>query len=559
MVSALRVDALRDPTAALLQLFNESDGGRVENFPRLVSEHFSHIFRTLEAFQEIPTLDVRNPPNTFPDRGLVRFRAMVQDTSPSSEMYLATLGSGRCGGWGIEESRDDQDGLNYEDLRECTTLWAVNVPGESAWCADELDGPTNRQERPARPAPTDAYKPAMPHKYPHPTDQHVGVQVKIYDTDGSEPFKATDVVTFVGILTTEAFGSGLETPVDVPTLHMLFSRPHSESIVTRPFPAARQDRAGASGSTDKAIADSEASDPAKTREALIAWIADEALGGDRETAEWVLLTCVARVQSRNPPLFPPSVTLTRFPPPPPVPSTSTSQAAPLPTLSAVLSLLLPLSHTLPLSLASLNKDLCAPESRDEDLHSGALQLPAGTVLLVCEGGVREGQLFERGLLNVRVLQDVMSSQTLSYVFPFSQFAFPTDIGCIVLSEGTKSAFFKTDISAALNAGTDPASVAALYKPADSIKMPPPAQLAAFRDLVVGARFGKVQVTQEVSEYIQSDFVRERQQDKSMTSDDLIRRMTVAKLFALSHHKPDLTVDLWERTKVLDRQRLARLS
>ena len=81
-----------------------------------------------------------------------------------------------------------------------------------------------------------------------------------------------------------------------------------------------------------------------------------------------------------------------------MPSTSPSSTAatPLPTLSAVLDLLLPLSHTLSLSLDSLNKSKFAPESKDEDLHAGVLQLPQGTVLLVSEGGVREGQLLERG-------------------------------------------------------------------------------------------------------------------------------------------------------------------
>lgn len=33
-------------------------------------------------------------------------------------------------------------------------------------------------------------------------------------------------------------------------------------------------------------------------------------------------------------------------------------------------------------------------------------------------------------------------QSLAYIFPFSQFSFPTDISCIVLSEGKKSTFFK---------------------------------------------------------------------------------------------------------------------
>ena len=62
----------------------------------------------------------------------------------------------------------------------------------------------------------------------------------------------------------------------------------------------------------------------------------------------------------------------------------------------MLDLLLPLSYTLSLSLDSLNKSKFAPESKDEDLHAGVLQLPQGTVLLVSEGGVREGQLLERG-------------------------------------------------------------------------------------------------------------------------------------------------------------------
>lgn len=39
----------------------------------------------------------------------------------------------------------------------------------------------------------------------------------------------------------------------------------------------------------------ESSRMARVREELLAWIANEALGGDREVAEWVLLACIARV------------------------------------------------------------------------------------------------------------------------------------------------------------------------------------------------------------------------------------------------------------------------
>lgn len=47
-----------------------------------------------------------------------------------------------------------------------------------------------------------------------------------------------------------------------------------------------------------------------------------------------------------------------------------------------------------------------------------------------------------GIMNLKALQDVMSTQSLPYVFPFSQFSFPTDLGFVVLAEGRKSAFFQ---------------------------------------------------------------------------------------------------------------------
>ena len=102
-------------------------------------------------------------------------------------------------------------------------------------------------------------------------------------------------------------------------------------------------------------------------------------------------------------------------------------------------------------------------------------------------------------MNIRALQEVMDAQTLGYVFPFSQFSFPTDITSIVLAEGRKSAFFKSELNVILNTPSDPAMVSALYKPREELRMPAPDKLAAFRDLIVGARCGKVQVPEATSE------------------------------------------------------------
>ncbi|KIP01863.1 hypothetical protein PHLGIDRAFT_79981, partial [Phlebiopsis gigantea 11061_1 CR5-6] len=444
-------------------------------------------------------------------RALVRFRAMVQDTTPSPEMYLPHTAAGSLCGWGLHaDAAAADDDVDYSQIRECSVLWAVSVPGETEWCRAELGGDGE-------------HTPEF-----------------LYDLDAAHRLQPTDVATFVGILTREPYvlhpsrcrrtahcsfrlDLEAETSADVPTLHVLFVRTHEQSLLTRPYPSAH---------------------PPPVRQQLIEWIAAEALGGDLDAAEWVLLASIAKVQSRTPALLPPSLTLAHFP---------AGDQAP-PALAHVLAQLLPLSCTLPLSLAALNAARFAPESEDEDLHAGALQLPRGCSLLVTEGGVREGTLVERGLANLRALQDVLSAQTLAYRFPFSQFAFPTDLRCIVLSEGAQSAFFRTDLSVALR----PAAGARLYKPAADVATPPPATLAAFRDLVVGAQTGKVHVGETTAEHVQQDFVRDRQQDAAVTSEDLIRRMTVAKLYALSLHAPELTVDIWERAKAFDERRRARL-
>jgi len=51
-----------------------------------------------------------------------------------------------------------------------------------------------------------------------------------------------------------------------------------------------------------------------------------------------------------------------------------------------------------LSLEALNNDRFIPESNGEDLSSGYLQVPAGSVMLLTETGIREGNVVEKGVL-----------------------------------------------------------------------------------------------------------------------------------------------------------------
>ena len=104
-------------------------------------------------------------------------------------------------------------------------------------------------------------------------------------------------------------------------------------------------------------------------------------------------------------------------------------------LRLALSNILPRLVLLDFTISSLNSSQYAPSSQNEDLHSGRLQLPGGTCLLVDETRLGEGTLKDAGVRNVQALTNVIQQQTLEYQFPFSAFSFETDLNVVVVSRG----------------------------------------------------------------------------------------------------------------------------
>lgn len=100
-----------------------------------------------------------------------------------------------------------------------------------------------------------------------------------------------------------------------------------------------------------------------------------------------------------------------------------------------LSVILPRLVSLDFTISSLNSSRYAPSSQNEDLHSGRLQLPACTCLLVDETRLGEGTLKDAGVRNVQALTNIVQHQTLEYQFPFSAFSFETDLNVVVVSRG----------------------------------------------------------------------------------------------------------------------------
>ncbi|KAF9239601.1 putative alanine racemase-domain-containing protein [Melanogaster broomeanus] len=474
MVAVQVIEEISNPRKVIQHIYDCRDRDKLDGFPSAVAKHFFDVFfnpSDPHAVNQLPSLDLSHPPESYTSGTL-------------HEVYLANLHNNRCGGWGIQLSQSDyaQDVFDSSHLRNTTVVWAVSVPAESPWRASEISRPASTSF-PTRP-------PFLPHKFPLPGAPHIGVRVKIYDNPDAEKLRSTYVVTFVGILSSEPLCSEDESSLEVPVLH----------VVCHQLPSAREPAANLD---------------LNFRKDLVEWISHEALGGDDEAAEWILLQLTSKVYTRTVPLLPPSLTISRFPQP--------SSPAILPTLSHVLEELLPQYLPIPLSLDLLNTTSFQPESKEEDLHSGYLQLPPGTTTLLTESGIQEGKLLERGIMNVRAIQDVMISQTLEYIFPFAcRFPFDTDISIIVVSEGRKSAFFQTSINVPLRCSS---TNAILYKPKGRKK------LTVYRSYISACR-----AMSEKVQHIQEDF------------EDLIHLMKLARLLAASQLQHEVTIDVWNERR-----------
>ena len=157
MVSSTLVDALTNPSDLLQQLYKSHN--YQPDFSQTVSSYFSDIFASQDAFNEVdltfvlPTNDRFNspqisaiglqyPPEVFKPRSLVRFDSMVQDTACPPEIYLSRCANGECGGWGITNAADDDEGeVDYSLLQECGVVWVTSIPGQSGWTIGEDGSP----------------------------------------------------------------------------------------------------------------------------------------------------------------------------------------------------------------------------------------------------------------------------------------------------------------------------------------------------------------------------------------------------------------------------------
>ncbi|KAJ9479140.1 Pyridoxal phosphate homeostasis protein [Pseudozyma hubeiensis] len=401
-------------------------------------------------------------------------------------------------------------------------------------------------------------------KSPLPESAHVGGLIKLYDLDAAEKFKTTELIEVVGILDTaglpqaewqdtgSAAGPSSE-PAQAPCVHAIYAAP------------AELDSTGSEASSASQTDSSVLSQSAE-RTALVEYLAG-ALSGDKVAAELVLLATIARIHVRRANLCLGALTLnvSNFAAPSSSPSSSSSQTQ----LSRRLEQLLPAVVDVSMDLGSLNDDKkpLYPKSGGggTGLEAGRLQLVNGTTVVVNEGAMGEGQLKDTGIRNIKALSSVLESHKLPYAFPYSEFEFETDLNSIILSQG--KSFLPFDIQCPLELvddSTDPYS--------ESLPQVGESQLRGWRRALSHARSAATakafEIPESVSEHIQQEFVAERKKEQEEAKDshggaggkaegalgqeDLLRRMALVRLLALSYGEKALSIDMWKKAVELDK-------
>ena len=292
------------------------------------------------------------------------------------------------------------------------------------------------------------------------------------------------------------------------------------------------------------------------------------LGGDQLAAEYVLLTlvsAVAKVDNLGAPVGNFSLNLTscgterpaeakdaQFDPPVDGrvhPGTCSPYTHPL---VAVLEQLAPLLFYLPVTPHRLNTMDCVPKKDyvTNKLRAGLLQLAKGTLVVVDETAMAEGNITEHGVRQLQALRRVVSDQQVGYDFQFHAHDFATDIQFIVLSSHGKSPMLETSAHVRITPERLPALPDEQGLDAET--------LDAIRAFLALTRTRESTLGEATTQMIEDDFVESRKVNPRITGDNLGHWLTVARLLALSHGETDISPARWQTMKQMEAAREERI-
>jgi len=377
--------------------------------------------------------------------------------------------------------------------------------------------------------------------------------VKLYDDD-AESLRLCETVEILGILcinpeladfdATPLAESGLDrdgrrpSTSLVPRLHALHIRrmpyyhplvPYSSSWLTEARLATAWQRHFAAEAT-----------MAAARGAAIQQLARH-LGGDMLAAEYMLMLLISRafgkVGELN--LGHLSLNLTRWP-----------NGASVQSLADAVAELMPRSVLFKLTADSLNKSRWKPRKDFvvNRLVASQLQVAAGTVILVDETGMAEGQLSTDGVKGLTALGTLALTQQLACDFSSYDVNIPVEAACMFVSEG-KSIIRDVAVRIPLQPSA----------PLLTEAMPsPPGSLEATRlFLALLTRIPKaLHIPDAIAHRFSEDFAAARQ-EFGVPSELCHSWMNLARACSLSHGESELKAEHWQFVLKLENERLRR--
>lgn len=519
----------------------------------------------------------------IPDKSLIRLRGMVQDMlDPEyyvgefrdqegkwhSCRYLDDMTGGDCG---VNMQQKENGHLKFAERKP---LIVVPIPGESTWITDiqerkalesvaihfsaskettnggakrrfetvsdgnivdmEVDVDVDVDVERKRLATIDSKKRGSTNSeiQIQPPTYSKGTALVLLDNGmdcGMEGFtnqpKLNDIVEIVGIL------SGLAHPLQIPRVHALLVH----NIPAFEPPKCIQNK---TGQCDRA--------------AVVKAFTQHVFSGDDLAAEYLLLHLVSRVHKRIPNESAPALIGA-------MPLNLVTPSSTLPLVSAVLEASTSRCVKIPLTLQNLNSASWTPRRPESSpfLHTGLLQLSAGTHVVVDETVMEAGKLNEIGLRNLAALQKLIANQQVAYNFEYFDLQQPADAPVCIVSTG-KSLFSR-------NLDT----VVQVYH---SPQHAEPSTLGTVQD--VEAAFGSLDelrgylasaksveeftIPQHMVGQLEKDLADARHKEPHLIAEsDFHTILNVARLLTISYGESTLRHDLWVKAMDLESRRRRR--
>ena len=208
-----------------------------------------------------------------------------------------------------------------------------------------------------------------------------------------------------------------------------------------------------------------------------------------------------------------------------------------------------------LTTDELNNNMYYPryDAETEILTPGKLQLSDGTFLLVDEINMNEGKLQENGIKNIATLKNLIDFQLLGYEYPYNKIEIIHDIEMLIMTQKSKSILNSPFLTLLPIVSENTESPNILDLTENDFKSIFYYLNFIRNDSVYNDKFI---INDEISKAIQNDYIT---RNKNFKADDFDIVLKLARFYALSQGRNNMTYDDYEFVAYLENERQNRVS